>query len=119
MSETPRISDMHARIKQAVADDLRASQWSREEIAERLSNATGARITVAQLDAIASATKPHRLPAEWIPAWVSVTKSTQILELLCERCGMHLATTEDKIFAEYGRTVLKSDELRSRLGGTR
>lgn len=87
---------------------------SRDQVAERLTEVAG-RVTVAQLNAYIAETNANRFPAELIPAWVAVTKSRRLLDLLCGEVGLSVATVEDKEFAELGRAKLRVEQLELRL----
>jgi hypothetical protein len=95
--------------------DLKECSKSREHVAMELSDSTGARITLDMIDAMVAPTKAHRFPAEWIPAWVSVTGSRRILDALCGAAGLWVATGEDQEFAELGRTKLRAEKLERKL----
>ncbi|MCC6301781.1 MAG: hypothetical protein IT489_03155 [Gammaproteobacteria bacterium] len=108
VSEDPDIS---VAIKHALVRDARESTHSRAEIADRLTAAAGRAITVAQVDAWTAATKPHRFPAELVPAWVMVTRSRRLLDLLCRAAGLYLADQTTYDLAEYGRTQIREQKL--------
>lgn len=104
-----------ASVRTALQADLKGCGKSRDQVAAELSFALGKAITVEQIDAFVAPSKPHRFPAEWIPAWVEVTGSKRLLTLLCEAMGLSLATSEDRDFAELGRTHLRKQKLTERL----
>lgn len=117
MSETQERSDICVTtllVKRAAAADLRVCRLSREQVADRLSVALCRRITLAQIDAVVSETKEHRFPAEWIPAWVQITGSARLLEMLCREAGYWLADEGEHGLAEYGRTLLQREKLDER-----
>jgi hypothetical protein len=111
MSESRKNSD----IREILRSDIRQCPLSRQQIAYSLSEATGRRITVAQLDAYCAQTKPHRFPAEMIAAWVRITGSRRLLDAIAMELGYVVATAEDIDFAELGRTTLRGDKLRQKL----
>ncbi len=106
----------HERVRKALKADLAGCGLSREEVALRLSNRVG-RVSLAMLDAYVAETKAHRFPAELIPAWVSVTGSRRLLDLLCGEVGLSIATSEDRDFAELGRAQMTGERLRAKLAG--
>src|ERR1035441_7803548 len=69
------------RVRKALKQDMAECRLSREEVAIRLSVRMG-RIGVAILDAYVAESKPHKFPAELIPAWIEVTRSRRILDVL-------------------------------------
>jgi len=101
----------------AVKNDLDECGVSRDQMAFALSGELGYPVTVAQIDAIVAPTKANRMPAEWIPAWVKATGSRRLLDVLCADCGLTVATSEDREFAEFGRHQLASQDLALRLRG--
>ncbi len=121
---TGTVPDFNAAIRAAASEDLKSCTWKREVVAESLSMALGRTITVAQIDAVTAPTKPHRFPAEWIPAWVKITGSRRILDLLCSGVGLYLADETERALAEYGRAAIerekaaeRTENLRKRLWG--
>jgi len=102
----PVDGDLHLRVKQAAALDIKDCKLSREQIAEGLARLTGHPITLAQIDAMVAETHAHRLPAEWLAAWARVTGSTRILEMLAAEIGMWLADATDHDMAELARTEI-------------
>ena len=106
---------LHNAVKRAVAEDLRASKWSREQVAERLTWLVGKTVTLAQVDAIAAETKENRLPAEWVPAWIVATGSQRVLALLCDEAGGWLASERDRKLAELGAEGLRAKKASARI----
>ena len=102
-------------VREALAADLKECGISRSEVAHRLSRAIEQPVSLAMVDAYVSEAKPHRFPAELVPAWVYVTNSRRILEALCVELGLSIATAEDRDFAELGRSRLRDNKLTRRL----
>jgi len=72
-----------ARVRAALALDIRECPLKRPEIAARLSAEVGRAISMASLDAMVAETKVgYRFPAELIPAWAKVTGSRRLIGLL-------------------------------------
>lgn len=113
MSEAEVISDItstvQTQVRAVLAQDLRECRLARPEVARQLG------ITVAMLDAYIAETKPHRFPAELIPAWIRVVGSRRILSTICEAAGLSIATPEDMQFAELGRVHLRGEKLGRKL----
>jgi len=104
------------RIRKVLKDDLAECGLSRDEVATRLSVRMG-RLSRATLDAYVSETNPNKFPAELIPAWVEVTKSRRVLELLCAEVQCSIATEEDRDFADLARARMKAERLAAKLAG--
>jgi hypothetical protein len=94
-----------------LAKDLKECGQSRAQIAHVLSGELGYEVSLATLDAMLATTKSNRMPVEWIPAWVKATGSRRILDLLCDECGLSVATQEDREFADFGRHELAIKKL--------
>ena len=101
-------------VKRAAAADRKSCKWSREQVSLELSRVLGREVTVPQIDAMVCESKTHRLPISILPAWIQVTGSTRILELLCAQSGMTLASESDQQFAELGRAALAAEKLAAR-----
>jgi hypothetical protein len=112
---SPRYSTSSEIVRRAAAADLKMCGISRAEVAVRLSARVGRPISVAMIDAYVADSKPHHFPAELIPAWVEVTSSLRILEVLCEEAGLSVATQDDRDFAALGRANLGAEKLTRRL----
>lgn len=104
-----------ADVRNALHADLKMCGKSRERVALELSAMVGRQISAEMIDAFVAASKAHRFPAEWIPAWVTVTGSRRLLDLLCGALGLSVATEEDRDFAELGRTRLRDEKLTRKL----
>jgi len=103
---------LSAVLKRAAAQDLKECRWSRLGVADALSKELGREITVAQLDAITAESKGILwFPAEWLPAWLRVTGSRRMLEILCSECGFRVADDTDCDLAELARAELKREKL--------
>jgi hypothetical protein len=111
----PVESDVRLAVKRAMALDLKECRWSREQVADALSRLIGRSITQVQIDAWVAETKEHRLAAEYVPAWVRVTGSTRVLDLLCAEAGCWLADAVEHDLADYGRSILHREQLTARL----
>jgi hypothetical protein len=72
-------------IKLAAAQDLKCCKYQATEVSIALSGLSGRDITTQQLEGFVDAATPHRFPLDLLPAWVRVTGSRRILDLLLER----------------------------------
>jgi hypothetical protein len=116
--------DFRLDLKRALVQDIKECRWSREQIADGMSKLLGYSVSRAQIDAIVAETHRQRLGAEWVPAWVQVTGSTRVLELVCLHSGLYLANEIDHNLAQIARMELTKkrlsrdiDALRKRLAG--
>lgn len=114
LQSLPEPRDYHLAVKEAAAADLKECRWSRDEVADRLSLLIGRRVSRTVIDAVVAETKDHRFPAEWLPAWVVVTGSRRLLDLLCTAAGFWLADQTEHDFAEFARLQLSQRKSASR-----
>ena len=114
-SLSPMFSGLSARVREVLALDLKQSRLSREQIAIELTETAGRPISLDMIEAYVAGSKPHRFPAELVPAWVSVLGSRRLLEVLCGELGLSPATQEDRDFADLGRTRLRDEQLTRKL----
>jgi len=105
-------------IKTAAALDLKKCRWSREHVAEALSAVLKRSITVAQIDAVTSKTHAHQFHLEWLPAWVRITGSRRLLDLICAAAGLWAVDAGDWDLAQYARAGLQAEKLRKRIEGS-
>jgi len=76
--------DISEAVKQAARLDLAAAKYSAEEIALAMSGLLGREVTAEQLDGFVQA-GAMSMPVHLVPAWVRVTGSRRILDVLQER----------------------------------
>ena len=103
------------RLKAALAEDLRASPYRRDQVAARMSTLLGTSITQAQLDAWTAATKPlHRFPLEYLPAFVEATgHQLRALRLAAVACGCRLFVP-DQVRLDLARVEEEQRQLAQR-----
>ncbi len=111
LSDSTRKPGKSLKIRLAVAKDLNECGLSRAQVAYALSGELGYEVSVPMIEAIVAETKANRMPAEWLPAWVKATGSRRLLDLLCEECGLSVATQTDRDFAEFGRHEMAIKKL--------
>ena len=91
------------RLRALLAGAIKGSRYSREEIARRMTEASGDEISRAMLDAWTARSKPHRFPLSLLPAFCHATESMDLIKDAVSMRGARLATREDLAFAEIGR----------------
>ena len=101
-------------IKAIAAEDLKRCRYSREEITLALSGQVGREITVAQINAWVAESHNNRFPLDVVPAWVRVTGSPRLLEMVCSEAAMYLANETEHRLAAYGRRVIELDKATDR-----
>jgi hypothetical protein len=94
---------------------IAACPLSREQIADEVSRLSGARVTRSQIDAWTAESKPgHRFPATLIPAFVSVTGSLELLQLLAAEAGVYVVNSETVMRAEITQAMEQERRQRQR-----
>jgi hypothetical protein len=112
---TPAREDTGTRIKRVLVRDLAECGLSRAQVAFDISQVVNRAITESQIDNYAAESKPHRIPIELIPAWVGVTRSHRLLDLLCEEVGLCAMSAQDRELAELGREQIHKERAERRL----
>lgn len=72
-------------VKKIAVQDLKFAKYSAEEVARAVAALSGRELTLPQLEAFIDPAKPNSFPLEIVPAWVRVTGSRRLLDLLMER----------------------------------
>src|SRR5512137_322808 len=81
---------MGAQVRQCVCEALKASPLSRCQIAEGMSELTGAEVSKTRLDLWTAPGKTHRFPIEYAAAFMCVTGSRDLLTLQAKPLGLHV-----------------------------
>lgn len=100
-------------FREALSRDLDALLVAREVVAEEMTRLLGVRVTKSTLDCWTSREKEHRMPAEYLPAWVRVTGRTGALRAIAEACGCVLVVP-DEVRRELERVVVERRSLEAR-----
>lgn len=94
----------------AMADDIkhardeRGMEFSRAQVAARMTDFLGVEITVAMLDNWTAPSKPHRFPAEYLPAFVHGTGGQRrAFEVLSRHSGLFALPGPEALRAEIQR----------------
>lgn len=107
-------TDFAIEVKRCLQADLRDCRWSRADVAEMLGLAAGRSISEYQLDNWTAETKEgHRFPAELVGAWVRVTGSRRLIDLVCGAAGFVAADQTDRDLAEFGRATLREQKAQA------
>ncbi len=111
-------------IRLALRQDLKGWRLSRDQVAEALGALLERSITRAQVDAWVADTHAHRFPADLVPAWVRVTGSRRLIDLLAAECGLWAADEDEWDLAEMAREQIRKEKsegvverLKSKLWG--
>jgi hypothetical protein len=99
-----------ARLRAALVQAIKAAPKSREAIADQMSELTGAAITVHNLNSWTAESHPHRMPAEYLPAFCIATGSIEAVRMLAEASGAYALPGEDALRSEVQK--LREQEQR-------
>lgn len=103
------------RLRALITGAIRGSRFSREQIAERMTLASGDEVTRAMLDAWTAPSKNgHRFPLQLMPAFCDATESHEILKDALAMLGARIATAEDLAYAEIGRLHVEGQKTADR-----
>jgi hypothetical protein len=84
------------KFRSAIAESIRKSRYTREEIVALLYGMTGLKISKSILDQMTAASKvQYRFPAEILPALCEVTQDFEPLRILAESCGFEMVDQQD------------------------
>ncbi|MCF6267798.1 MAG: hypothetical protein L3J57_14830 [Desulfuromusa sp.] len=91
---------VNAKLQAAVKIAIKNAPKSRETLADDMSDLTGQTISVHQINNWTSENHPHRIPAEFLPAFCQSTGSTEPLRVLAEAAGLFALQAPDALRAE-------------------
>ena len=103
------------RIKKLINQSIKESDFSRIQVANRMSEQLGIEITQSQLDAWTAESKnAHRFPLEYLPAFVNATESWALIIEACRMCGGQFNKGEEILHAEIGKIKDMQRQLKER-----
>ena len=103
----------------ALAEAIRRSRWSREQLIDQLRYLLGREISIARLNAWTSPTNANRIPADVLIALCQILGDWSPLAALIAPAGMTLATPADRAAAELGDVLLEREKLAEREAAAR
>jgi hypothetical protein len=91
-------------IRKALADTIRLSSLSRDEIAERMGAYLGCEVSVSQLNAWTAESKGgYRFPLAYLPAFCRAVGSSHVLAQVARSCGLYVIAEEEYRIFELGK----------------
>jgi len=91
------------------------SRLSREQIAERMSDASGQEVTVAMLNAwTAESKRLHRFPLEFTPAFCRAVGNNKLIEALLKEMSLVAISEKDQLLFEILKNENSIAELKRR-----
>ncbi len=113
--EDPGLLNISLRFRAALSLALRKCLDSRYQVAAKMSEMAEADISKTMVDAYTADSKEyHRFPAEWMPAFVRATGSTEPLIILVQASGYQLITREEEVYVEFARLERQEEEIRKK-----
>lgn len=108
-----RCREAQRAFRRGLAADLGALPVAREVVAAEMSRLLGLEVNKSRLDCWTSPEKPHRMPAEHLPAFVQATGQYGALRALVEACGCVLVVP-DQVRAALARVEGERRRLEER-----
>lgn len=99
-----------ARLLATVRTAIKDAPKSRETIADEMTDLLGVPVSVHQVNNWTAESHPHRLPAEYLPAFCAATGSIEPLRILSEVAGVFTLPGPDALRAEVQK--LREEEQR-------
>lgn len=112
LDPVPGSLDYAAELCGALSQAVKSSPFSRGEIAARMSDLTGARITDDMINAWTSRSHDrHRFPFEFAAAFEVACETTCLQELLARKRGSRVLVGREALDAELGRIRRQKADL--------
>lgn len=99
------------RLQAAVKAAIKKAPKSIEQIADEMTDLIGGEVSAAMLYNITAVSHPHRLPAEWVPAFCEATGDYGPLLVLTDTAGVYTVEPPDKIRAKIHALEEQKKEL--------
>lgn len=103
------------RLMAAVRRAIKQAPKSRETLADEMSDLTGADITVAMINNWTAESHPHRIPAEYLPAFCTATGDHEALRILNETSGVFMVKGPDALRADVQKDLETKRDLDRRI----
>lgn len=101
----PGALDIDTSVRALVADAIRRSSKSREQIADDMSYLTGRSVTKTMLDCYTAESKEHRFPVVFLPAFCKSTGDCRLLDLLSQHLGLSMITPRESQLLDVARAL--------------
>ncbi len=105
-TSAPGALDLNTRLRQLLGEAIAASGLDREQIAEMVSPLAGRPVSKAMIDCWTGASRPHRFPADLVPAFCATLGNTILLQGLAEAIGCTLVEGYSMQLARLGQLVV-------------
>lgn len=98
--------DFDLRMRRLLKRALDACPLGHDQVAEAVSALTGRTVTVAMIYSWTGQSRPHRFPAELLPAFCAALGNTILLAGLADACGCRVAESQELQLARLGQLWL-------------
>lgn len=102
--------DIRTQFKAALANDLKHAhdeqgrELSRAQVAARMSDLLGEEISQTTIDNWTAPSHPHRMPADYLPAWVTATGGkNSAIDIISRHSGLFCLPSTEALRAEIQR----------------
>lgn len=100
-------------LRRFLAETIKESPLTREQIVERMSELLGTRISLPMLNRwLAYSSEEWRFPLEYLPALEATLETHVILEWMADLRGVRLLVGREILEYELGKAALMRSELR-------
>jgi hypothetical protein len=112
----PGAADDDAVTRGILADALKRSELSRDQVAERMSWLTSKQISASMLfDYTAESKSAHRFPFAWARAFCQAVNDWRLLEHMADRAGFILLPKSDSDVLSLGELVVEQKRVETEL----
>lgn len=109
---SPGSLNIDATLREMISHSLRKSKLDRYGVAAEMSRQIGQDISKAMLDAYSATSKGcHRLPCQFLPAFILATGDVSILAMLCQKTGGFFVPGENVLVLQLARLQEEKLEL--------
>lgn len=103
LQTAPGRMNVVGRLQAAIRQAAKSAPKSREQIADDMTELLGETVTVHQVNNWLAESHPHRIPAEYLPAYCEATGSIEPLRIMSEVAGVFTLPGPEALRAEIQR----------------
>lgn len=108
----PGAMDCRHHLRKWLTDQIKASGFSRDAIAQMLSGYTGVEVTKHTIDMWTKDSHPSDMPAHFLAA-LTVILGVGVLDHIAQNSGCRVASTEQLTLARLGQMIVLQDAVHS------
>ena len=108
---TPGSDNLGPIVRGCITRTCRESRLSREQIAERMTEFLGVRVSERMLfDWTADSKELHRFPLEFVLAFCRATDDWTLLSAVVERCGVRVISEQEAKLIDFARISVQREQ---------